>query len=238
MSARTAVAGQRLGLAQHQVREGQRVDAHVEQRAAAQRRGQEPVVGRPVDDEAEVGVHLARRAEPARGEPARAARGRPGCRPSTCASMRNTPALAGQVDQRLRPRPALRVSGFSQSTALPASSAGRACARCRACGEATYTTSTSGSAASSSTEPWARCRRRRTRGRRPPPVSTDREPTAASSAPGTSARSRAKLCAIFAGRADSPAVVMPRPWHTRRHRWRATRRRLAAERMTSVWFVA
>ena len=43
---------------------------------------------------------------------------------------------------------ALRVSDFSQSTALPASRASSTCSRCRACGVATYTTSTSGSSTS------------------------------------------------------------------------------------------
>ena len=68
-SERSAVAVSSLGLAEQQVGEGQRVDPHVEQRAGAERRVEHPVVGAGVDDEAELGVQVAGRAELTRAEP-------------------------------------------------------------------------------------------------------------------------------------------------------------------------
>ena len=55
----------RVGRAEHQRRERQRIDAHVEQRPAAEVGIEHPAGGRLVDDEPEIGVHLPRRAEPA-----------------------------------------------------------------------------------------------------------------------------------------------------------------------------
>ena len=60
--------GQLLGLAEEQVREGQRVDAHVEQRARAELRGRAAGRRAGVDDEAELGVQVARGAERALAE--------------------------------------------------------------------------------------------------------------------------------------------------------------------------
>ena len=70
--------------------------------------------------------------------------GPPGGRRIHMASIRNRSCSRASAT-RSSASAALRVSGFSHSTGLPASRASRACSRCRACGEATYTTSTSGS---------------------------------------------------------------------------------------------
>ena len=64
------------------------------------------------------------------------------------ASIRNSPRSAASSN-RAAVESASSVIGFSQSTAFPAARAIRACSSWRACGEATYTTSTAGSASSS-----------------------------------------------------------------------------------------
>ena len=96
----------------------------------------------------------------------------------------------------------LRVSGFSHSTCLPASKAIRAFSRWKACGVATYTTSTSGSATSASYDAWPRTASPYSRANASA-ASCEREPTAAISAPGTSRRLSAKL------RAMRPVARMP-----------------------------
>ena len=96
--------------------------------------------------------------------------------------------------------------GFSQSTCLPASRAAVTCSTCNACGEATYTASIDSSASSSSYEPYAAAK----------PNSSanavarawEREPTAASSAPGTSRRSAEKERAMRPGARTAHRVTM------------------------------
>ena len=67
-SERSAVAAQLLDLAEHQVGEGERIDAHVQQRRGAERGVEHPVGGVGVDAEAELRVQVVRCPELAGGQ--------------------------------------------------------------------------------------------------------------------------------------------------------------------------
>ena len=143
---------QPLGLAEHEVGQRERVDAHVEQGAGPRARGRAagPSGRRPAPHhEPEVGVDLPGGPVAPRWRAGAAASGSSGGRPSTWPP---SGTAHGRPPRRtgLSSMAASSVIGFSQSTALPASSASRTCSSCRACGVATYTTSTSGSATSAS----------------------------------------------------------------------------------------
>ena len=125
VSVRSAVARSSLGRPEHQVGEGERVDAHVQQRPAAEAGVEQPVARRP-----------ARPRSRARRAPAAACRTR---RPRAASRTLADHRVAGHP-HRLHQEPVVlaaraanissasavsRVSGFSHSTCLPASRASR-----------------------------------------------------------------------------------------------------------------
>ena len=61
--------GERLGLAEHQISERQRIDPHVQQRPAPEARIEHPVRWWSIHDEAQIGVHLQGGAEPTGAKP-------------------------------------------------------------------------------------------------------------------------------------------------------------------------
>ena len=119
--------------AEHVPRERDRVDAEVEQRAAAELEGVEPVGGVGADPLGVVGEDGADLAERARRRAA------PGCAPCAGGSASTSPpsraARRSAATSRTRAASvALSVNGFSTRTCLPASSARIAFSACSGCG--------------------------------------------------------------------------------------------------------
>ena len=191
-----------VGRAEHQARERERVDAHVEQGAAAERRVEHPA-GRPA----------RRRRSRGRRAPAAASRSRPrasrrrtsritGWQAIHMASMQEQVAAAAAPPAPRRRR-RLRVSGFSHSTCLPASKASRACSRWRACGRGDVDDVDVGVGDQLVVRRRGRAPRRRARGRTPRPTRASASRRPRSRRPGTARRLSAKL------RAMRPVARMP-----------------------------